>query len=234
MGTSVSHPSPQTPKWKKVCDIYWDRHSGEKQLVQRLAETMGYKDLANLASPGVTACLETLIKTIQAAPSPLVDLNQMGNRVAEFHDTALAAQSGLQAHSLASEIALRSACRTLAEHLAGSPETRGAAGAHPDNIVRVFIGRYLGELMDHFTSRDTGAAVGNNKIPNLARLESIVAPVSRACNANSRAATVSGRLKRHLSGYDRLPAQFRRARVSRALRDGLRETLRLLKQSRAA
>lgn len=230
MGTSVSHPSPQTPKWKKVSQVYWDQKVKEQELVKRLAETVRFKDLPEFASPGVVSVVDALIRAMQSTPADSArDLNDLTGHVNRLSQEARS--SPQFRNSLATELALRAAHRTLASHLM-KPASESLTA--PPEVMRAFLGRYLGEVFNHYTARDTGAALGNGKIGNTGQLESILLPVSRRCEQDSEHPVVAGRLQRHLNNYQGLPDQFRQVRLGRALRDGMRETLRRLKTEEAA
>jgi hypothetical protein len=199
MGTSISHRSPDTPRWRAVQAAYAQGLSDERVGVEILRASSGWEEaLTSDAVAQYVVALESAYTTLaDELRHPQTHPPNVVQGVVE--STRYAALSG-QGDISAVPVAERAFQHTLIETARGersflesSPAEAADAfsrnrGDSPAALVGRFVEHLISQYARHVIARDLAALVGHERIPDIRAASSYTDRVSHHLEIKTRSA----------------------------------------------
>lgn len=189
MGTSTSQRSPATMEWERVRELYRQPDPDPGEIASRIVAALDPQTRSQLAAPGVSCCLQSLLQFscdydaglvgwpagLPSGP-PLLALAQVLRERAEQRIAAggLASRfADIGLHALGTCVLEAGAGDALGVFHLDLPHVSGSLGAYARegrlaDLSLCYLAHDFDHLFRYFVSRDLSDFVGSAAVPNVA------------------------------------------------------------------
>jgi hypothetical protein len=202
VGTSTSHRSPSTPRWRPVAVGLAEGLPSDR--IRSEIFNAGDDWVGQFTSPAVAAYVETLLESHSLLGESLRSSERpeyaIAALVSDARTRALDLSGGEVAAVAIAERAFSQVVTALVRSdraLADSTPDQAAdawerqRGAVPSDLLRPFLGRVLGQFAAHVVSRDIGEATGGEVIRTSRDAREVTAKVAASAAAIAETLPIS-------------------------------------------